>query len=203
MFHVKHPDLTAAATLFGTLLPTPHDRLRKERQMNDTEEATNIAGHIVVPVGHDKGMPTGDQTLYRCDDCQTTATRQSFTAGTPGCPGRPQSLDYLSVCPGGDQCAGHPDTSTAEWRAYTASNHISITTVPRLTCPASELGVRAARQYLTYADRIGLKMSAWAQGAAARIGAEGGVVAEFSAAGKSYGVNADRHGKITAFRIGV
>lgn len=201
MFHVKHHDLSAAAAFFGTLLPTSHDRIGKERQMNDTEEAVVIAGHIVTAVGHDKGVPTGDQTLFRCDDCRTTTTRHSFLAGTTGCPGRPQSLDYLSVCPGGDLCPGHPDTDSSEWRAYTRSSNISLTTVPRLHCPVSELGVRAARQYLCFADKIGMKMSAWAQGQAASVGVEGGIVAEFTLAGKSYAVHVNPLGKISAHRF--
>lgn len=61
----------------------------------------------------------------------------------------------------------------------------------------ADLGERAARQWLDHADRIGLKMGAWAQEAIAdKVGEEGGKAAELTFRGTSYHVIVTRRGKL-------
>lgn len=159
-------------------------------------------GHRTVDTGKvDKGMPTGDQTLYRCLDCETVTTRIGFggiRGANDGCPARPESLDFLSVCPGGERCEGHMDTSTAQWRAWKDSPDASSDGVPRFHHTVDDLAERAAAQYLRHADLVEMKMGVWAaQGR--KVGAEGGTVAEFQHSnGKQYEVHVDQYGKITA-----
>lgn len=161
--------------------------------------STNIGGHLTVGTGTVSMGSAGTQNLYTCTDCHQEATSDSFQAGAHGCPMRPASLDYLSVCPGGKRCGGHPDTSTPEWVAWKASNSLPKESVPRITCDAAKLGVRAALQWRAHADRIGLKMSVWAQQAIAdKVGAEGGVVAEMIHRGKPYYIAVTPYGKISA-----
>lgn len=61
------------------------------------------------------------------------------------------------------------------------------------------LGLRAARQWLDHAVRIGLKMSVWTQEAIAnRVGENGGTVAEMTHQGRPYHVVVTRKGHLAA-----
>jgi hypothetical protein len=128
--------------------------------------------------------------------CGTTGDRLVFSVGVEGCPGDPSSLP-LWVCVGGDKCEGHPDTHSAAWRTYKASNHLSMSTVPRWFHTVDDLAKRAADQYLKRADRVGMRMGAWTQ-SGYRVGMDGGKVAEMTFEGKSWSVWVDAAGKITA-----
>jgi len=168
--------------------------------MTDTENTTTLGGHRTVQAGVANGMPAGDRALFRCLDCDATATVVSFSVGTDGCPARPESLNGLAVCPGGERCQGHMIKESPEFRAYAASSSAPIESVPRRTCTVNDLAARASAQYLYFADKIGMKMGVWAS-QAKRVGAEGGVVAEFQHAnGLGYVVLVDQFGKITAER---
>lgn len=162
----------------------------------------DLNGHRCVDTGRiDKAMPVGNQTVWECQDCKQTASRNSFAAGLRGCPARPESLDNLSVCPGGDKCEGHPDENTAEFRAWKASNNLPKETIPRRFHTADDFAKRAATQYLSFADRIGMKMSVWAA-EGMRVGPEGGTVAEMTFRGQSYLVRVDPFGNIRAVELG-
>lgn len=112
-----------------------------------------------------------------------TVTRTT-TDGVYHCPGCNTTTGYHSFDSGIEGCPGRPESL----------NYLSVDS------GGDDLGTRAARQYLDYADRIGMKTSAWAQSMAAGVGAEGGVVAEFTMAGASYAVHVSATGKITAAR---
>lgn len=157
--------------------------------MTTAPKPLTIGGHQVEP------MPNG----YRCFDCGLNGDYYLFTVGVDGCPMRPASLDYLSVCPGGELCEGHVDTSTAEYRLWKESMSMPKEQVPHLTCDASLLGVRAAHQWLKFADRIGLKTSVWAQTAIAdRVGAGGGHIADLQTTAGHFHIVVTCHGKLRA-----
>ncbi|MBD0734000.1 hypothetical protein [Streptomyces sp. CBMA29] len=163
------------------------------------QRTSDLNGHRCVDTGKvDKGMPDGDQIVWECLDCQQRASRNAFSVGPArGCPARPESIDNLSVCPGGARCEGHPDQNSSQWREYTASNNLSIETVPRWFHTDNDLAKRAAAQYLRFADKVGVKMSVWtAEGI--QVGPEGGTAAEMSVGGRSYEVRVNAYGKITA-----
>lgn len=164
----------------------------------NTQETKDINGHRCVATGTDKGLPVGDQTVYECQDCKQRAPYQSFAVGARGCPARPESIDNISVCPGGDKCEGHPDQDSSEWRDYKSSDHLSIKTVPRWFHTDDDLAKRAADQYLHFADKIDMKMRVWSQ-QGYKVGPEGGVAATFQHAnGLGYEVHVNEYGKITA-----
>lgn len=126
------------------------------------ENTITVGGHRLTGTGHDMNMGSlGKQKLWRCLDCDQTATYASFDAGIAGCPMRPESLDYLSVSPGDD------------------------------------LGERAARQWLSYADRVGIKTTVWAEWSH-RVGATGGYIADLQTAAGFYHIVVTRHGKLRA-----
>lgn len=168
--------------------------------MNDTD-AHNIGGHLVIADGTLKGMPRGDQTVYKCGDCDERDTRIGLSVGWPGCPGRPESLTerHLSVC--GAECDGHPDTNTAQWRAYRDSDHLSITTVPRWHHTVDGLTERAAAQFLYQTKRVHMKITNW-EVAATPVEYLGGVVASFDHVKGHYDVVVNQYGKITVVRRG-
>jgi hypothetical protein len=170
--------------------------------MNTTEPNTiALGGHRVQDTGTHEGVGGSARVVWRCIDCQSSGTSTLFESGYDGCPMRPESLDYLSVCPGGDNCEGHMDTSTPEYRAWKESPSMPKEQVPRFTCDASKLGLRAARQWLKFADKIGITIIVWSsQALAGHIGAGGGVVAELLSTAGAHHIVVTRHGKLRAHR---
>lgn len=167
--------------------------------MNTTE----IGGHRCVDTGRKFGISGSNQpvTLWRCLNCGLENSWHSFDSGIRGCPMRPESLDYLSVCPGGERCEGHMDTSTEDYRVWKASTSMPSDLVPRFRCDAALLGMRAARQWLKHADKIGLKTSVWAQeGIAKHVGAGGGRIAQLNTTAGHYHIVVTRHGNLRAHR---
>jgi len=147
--------------------------------------------------------PAAVTATWHCADCDTTTERASFKAGTRGCPGRPESLDYLQVC--GMECPGHMDTTTEDWRTWKASNSMPSDLVPKIFCDSSPgwLVTRAGTQWVAYADRIGLKMSVWAaqifRHAALHADPAAAVfqVAELTFKGETYSVWVTRSGQLS------
>ncbi len=161
------------------------------------EHDTIRGGHRVKDTGRKDRTSAGIQTVYHCVDCDETGTFPLIRGGDIGCPARPDSLGRLSVCPGGDRCRTHPDTSTAQWRAYRDSPSAPIESVPHYTCTVDDFAKRASAQYLKFADRVGIRMSVWSA-QAFTVGPDGGTVAEFTHDGKSWHVSVDPFGSITA-----
>jgi hypothetical protein len=161
-------------------------------------EAVNINGHLVTRMAGKKSEPWE----YECDDCGVRGPHGVYSVGTHGCAGRPESLDNLSVCPGGEACSGHMDQASPQFSTWEASKSMSSDEVPRYQCSAGELGVRAARQYRDVADKIGMRMRTWEQsGRADKVGAGGGAVAAFHHEnGTSYQVSVSATGQITCER---
>lgn len=158
-----------------------------------------IGGHPTEPTGKIiKGYP-GSPVELRCTKCETVGDSLVFSVGLTGCPADPTSF-RLSVCVGGEQCKGHPDTDSAEWRAYKESPTLSLEGVPHWFHGTDDLAERAASHYRQYADRVGLRTGVWAQ-EGFKVGPEGGMVAEMTFIGLSWSVHVDRYGKITA-RLG-
>lgn len=122
---------------------------------------SDLNGHLayLVKVPNPAATPAPP---WHCTDCNTTTDRHSFAAGTRGCPGRPESLDYLRVC--GMNCPGHMDATSAEFRAWKELPSSSADSVPRVSCDPTPYALvgRASRQWIGTADRIGLKLSVWA-----------------------------------------
>lgn len=164
--------------------------------MANVGETVNIGGHMAKRVQ----ARASESWQYECEDCGKRGDNALFTVGTHGCPGRPESLSEtgLSVCPGGERCGGHMRQNSREFTAWKNSKSMSSDLVPRDKCSADEMGVRAARQYRTFADKVGMRMRVWSeQGIAGRVGAAGGTVAEFQHAnGNGYVVSVDEFGRI-------
>lgn len=164
--------------------------------MTTEPDTITIGGHRV---GH-TGTPRAGRTYYTCVDCGLSDEGTTlFQVGTDGCPMRPESLDYLSVCPGGKLCGGHMDTSTHEYRMWKESPNMPKEQVPHFTCDASLLGIRAARQWLRFAGKIEMKVSDWSQEAyASHTGATGGKVADFATPTGQYHIVVTKYGKLRA-----
>lgn len=56
-------------------------------------EPTEVNGHMLKLLG----QPGQKESTYRCEDCGQTASYLSFNSGLHGCPGRPESLNHLSI----------------------------------------------------------------------------------------------------------
>jgi hypothetical protein len=152
----------------------------------------NINGHNVERVKDGE---------LRCLGCGLVGNSTLFATGVHGCPGDPASFN-ISVCPGGDQCAGHMIHDSAEYRAWKEIPSASADSVPRYHHDPADtritgLAYRAASAYIAYADSVGVKLSVWSQ-EGYRVGPEGGKCAEMTFRGKPWSVWVDGFGKITA-----
>ncbi len=154
-------------------------------------------GHWVKDTGRVDRTSAGIQKVWTCIDCGDTGTFSLLRGGNTGCPARPNSLGRLSVCPGGERCRTHPDTTTDQWRAWKESKSMPIDSVPHYRCTVDSLAERAAAQYLTHANKIGMKMSVWSA-QAFTVGPEGGAVAEFTHASGPWHVVVSPYGDIAA-----
>lgn len=163
-------------------------------------QTVTIGGHRVQDTGQKYGIAGHAVVLWRCVDCEDEASSTAFTTGTEGCPARPASLDYLSLCPGGEMCPGHMAHDTPEYRDWKESRTMTSDQVPRRYCDEALTGIRAARHWLDFADRIGMKMRVWSPGGLAEeVDSGGGVVAGFQhASGDHYHVLVTRGGKLRA-----
>lgn len=155
-------------------------------------DTIDINGHRCTRIGDTD--PTDRCLLFNCEDCGATLPYFGFQTGAQGCPGRPESLNYLRVCVP-DTCPGHLDTDSAEYRAWKEITSIPTSSVPRLTCQADTLGSRAADQYRHHARRIGLPMDDWHEEEGFG-GAGGGIVATFRHRGRPYQVSVTTTGGI-------
>lgn len=166
--------------------------------MTTTNTAT-LGGHRVTSTGEHYGVQGQAVATWHCIDCDTVASRTSFTAGLAGCPARPESLDYVRVC--GTSCTGHPDTDSPEYRAWLESKTLRFSSVPRFFCKAEDLGKRAAAQYAHYAERIGLPLANWVE--RTPILDDGGVCAAFRFKEAYYAVHVNAYGHISVQRTDV
>jgi len=162
-------------------------------------ETVTSGGHKVTRIPERSGR----QWQYQCGDCGMRGDNAVFTVGIDGCPGRPESLNELSVCAGGEKCEGHMDQSSHEWRAWKNSTSMPSDLVPRYQCKETERGNRAAAHFKNFADRLGMATDGWTTdtGTTFNINAEGMKVAEFSHAKGFYEVWVGRTGMITALRV--
>ena len=136
---------------------------------------------------------------YKCEHCGTQGSSALFTVGVDGCPERPESLNYLMVCPGGDGCQGHMDKTTEAWHQWKASSSMPSDLVPRYQCGETERGNRAAAQFLRYAERVGLTVKNWTT---VNTSADGALVGTFQHGQNSYELWVGRTGEITPLRVG-
>lgn len=165
--------------------------------MTDENNAITVGGHRIRRIT----AAMNRTSLWRCIDCGLESDNSTglFQVGFDGCPMRPESLDHLSVCPGGKNCPGHMDTSSPQYRAWKESPSMPSSDVPHITCDPDTLGLRAAAQWLYFADRIGLKTTLWAQtGLADKVGAEGGHIADLQTGAGHFHIIVTRWGKLAA-----
>jgi hypothetical protein len=163
-------------------------------------ETVNTGGHMVTRISARNGEPW----QYECQDCPKRGDNAIFIVGVSGCPGRPESLNVLSVCAGGDSCEGHMDQSSPEWTAWKNSKSLPASSVPHYTCKATERGTRAASQFRDFAVRLGMPIKGWTlnTGTVFNVNAEGVRVADFDHEKGHYEVWVGQNGSITAVRAG-
>lgn len=166
--------------------------------MTHVGEISTVGGHKMARVSAGSG-----RAQFECQDCPLRGDYAIFTVGVNGCPGRPESLNILSVCAGGKGCPGHMDQSTDEWRRWKESKSMSSDLVPHYTCKETERGERAARQFKDFAVRLGMPTSGWELNTEAvfNINADGFRVAEFDHPKGHYEVWVGKGGMITALRV--
>lgn len=159
--------------------------------MVNVGETESIGGHMVTRVP-DKAK----QSNYECNDCGEVGTSLVFTVGIDGCPGRPESLNNLKVCPGGDNCWEHMDQSSALWRQWKESSSMPADSVPHYRCKETERGDRAAAQFKNFADRLGMTTKNWTlnTGTVFNINVEAMRVAEFDHENGHYELFAAKNG---------
>lgn len=160
------------------------------------QETMHIGGHRLIPK---QGRTQGE---FTCVDCGDTGQTTLFRVGVDVCPGRPESLNNLTVCAGGDACLGHMDTTTHQWRAWKDSPSLSSDTVPHYQCESTERGSRAAAHFLNYVGRGGMVVENWTTPVETvfNVNADGMRVADFDHDRGHYEVWVSRTGKITALR---
>lgn len=166
--------------------------------MVNSGETVTLGGHKVVRV------PVKNREQYKCEHCGTRGDSALFTVGVDGCPGRPESLNSLTVCPGGSGCRGHMDQTTEAWRQWKASSSMPSEEVPRYKCEATERGTRAAAQFLRHAERVGMRVEEWQLNTRTifNVNAEGALVATFRHSKGRYELWVGRNGSITPLRVG-
>lgn len=157
----------------------------------------DIGGHRVTRMA-DRGA----EAQYECADCLTRGTSLVFRVGVDGCAKRPESLNLLTVCAGGDRCPTHMDMGTVEWRQWKDSPSLPASHVPHYTCEAGARGERARRHFLDYSKRIGLAVENWRETAFDETG-DGSQVATFVFSGGRYELWVSRTtGQLTPLRVG-
>lgn len=168
--------------------------------MVNVGETVTSGGHKVTRIPN----RNGEEWQYECNDCPKRGDKAVFTVGIDACPGRPESLNKLSVCAGGAKCSGHMDQSSDEWHQWKNSKSMPSDLVPHYTCKETERGTRAAAQFKDFADRLGMPTDEWTvnDGTALNINSEGMRVAEFDHPKGHYEVWVGQSGMITALRVG-
>lgn len=134
---------------------------------------------------------------YQCEDCGNRGNSGIFTVGVDGCPGRPESLNILTVCGGGARCEGHMVQESPEWRQWKESASMSADLVPRTTCGSDQVGERVRTQFLYFAKRLGMRVDNWTV-----FGSGAGKVATFTHDKGEYELWAGETGMVTPLMVG-
>lgn len=159
---------------------------------------TMLGGHKVERVS---GKGSGPWEFH-CADCDLTGDATLFTVGITGCPGEPESLSMLSVCPGGTACAGHLVQDSPEWRGWKENPSMSTDSIPRTWCEEKDRGVRAERHFREFAARLGMPVSNWTWNTETvfNVNAEAFTVAKFDHPKGRYYFTVEKSGKIKPIR---
>lgn len=165
--------------------------------MVNVGETQSTGGHMVTRVPNKT-----EEFKYKCNDCEKIGKSLVFTVGIDGCPGRPESLNNLKVCPGGDNCWEHMDQSSPLWQQWKESSSMSADLVPHYRCMESERGKRAAAQYKDFADRLGMTTRNWSTetGSVFNVNGDGQSVASFDHENGHYEVYVAKNGSMRALR---
>lgn len=156
-------------------------------------DAVTLGGHKTVRIS----SSSRGSWEYKCNDCGTRGNPALYTAGIDGCPGRPESLNMLRVCGGGNLCGGHMAQDSPEWRAWKESSSTSSDQVPRTTCGSDHVGERVRTQFLHYAKRLGMRLDDWKV-----CGNGAGKVATFTHDKGAYELWAGETGMVTPLQVG-
>jgi hypothetical protein len=161
-------------------------------------ESVEFGGHKTIRIN----ARSGDNWKYKCQGCGTVGESNLFTTGTRGCAGEADSLNYISVCPGGEKCQGHPDTDSREWAEWKASDSLPVSHYPKITCPAWDKGVRALSLFREFARKVGMAPENWQEVKDKEFPPDADTMrlAEFDLKGKHFALWVGKNGKITVTR---